>query len=213
MNNTKPVVKKTTLNELLAEGGLDANSKQIQDYLNSLKAMGIATQLTPEETYYFLKYCFTLNLNPLLREIHCVKMGNTMTPIVSYYEYVKRAEKNPLYQLPELTWVMEDKNGKPLPLAQQYIIASIQRKGETTKFTKIFYMAEWNKQQGEWLKKPRHMLEVRAVKNLLAVAFPNEVAAFETPLEYGEAQLTMKPTPVVANNTKQVASIMEDENE
>lgn len=186
--------KELSIVDIFQQENPECNVKQIKDYLGSLKAMGIAKQLNDQQMFYFLKYCYTLNLNPLLKEVHCVTYKNrdgsvSMTPIVSYYQYMRKAQQHPSFQMPELVWVVNDKDGNPLPIDDQYIIGSIQRKGETTKYTKIFVMREWNKRQGEWLTKPKHMLEVRATKNLLAIGYPDELAAYETPMEEMEVNI------------------------
>lgn len=208
-----PVVKQLTpmeqLKQMFENEQTDINNAQIARYINALKAFGIAQNLTIDQMYYFLSYCHTLKLNPMMREIHCVCYNNrdgttSMTPIVSYYEYIKRAEKHPCYQPPNLEWVLKDSDGKELPLMDQYIIGTIQRKGDTSKITKIFYMKEWHKQQGEWIKKPHHMLEVRAIKNLIAVAYPSETSAFETPLESMEATQIDVVEPIKESKIKQI---------
>lgn len=163
---------------------LDIKQIKLQEYLQALKTMGVAKNLNVQQMYIFIKYCYMLKLNPLLKQIHCVTYKNrdgstTMTPIISYSEYIKRAEKHPNYQLPEIKTIDRDENGKLLPLDQVYIIARVQRKGDTTSLEKVFYMSEWNKKTGEWLTKPKHMLYVRALKNILSIAYPNEIAEFE----------------------------------
>lgn len=163
---------------------LGVKESQVTEYLNAMRAMGIAKDLNASQTYTFLKYCFTLKLNPLLKQIHCVTYKNrdgttTMTPIISYSEYIKKAERSPYYQLPELTMVDRDKDGKLLPLDQVYIIARVKRKGDETTLEKVFYMNEWKKNQGLWLTQPKHMLHVRAMKNILALAYPSELADYE----------------------------------
>lgn len=194
----QPLTGREILDNLFESEKCSIDKAKQQEYINALKTFGVAQDLTPQQMYYFMKYCHTLNLNPLLKQIHCVvykgKNGNIMTPIVSYYEYIKKAEKHPLYQLPELEYVDYNPLTKePFKnIMDHYVIATVQRKGETTKLRKVFYMNEWNKQQGEWREKPRHMLEVRALKNILAVAYPSETADYETLQESWEAQLTQE---------------------
>lgn len=197
---------KEILESMFESEKLNIDKAKQMEYINALKSFGIAQDLTPQQMYYFIKYCHTLNLNPLLKQIHCVvykgKNGTVMTPIVSYYEYIKKAEKHPLYQLPELEYVDYNVLTKEpfKSIDDHYIIATVQRKGETTKLRKVFYMREWNKRQGEWLTKPRHMLEVRALKNILAVAYPSEIADYEAIQESFEAE-----TNKIENNNEQKA--------
>lgn len=177
------------LKALLQQSQIEFDDPRLQDYISSLQAMGIAKNLNANQMYHFLKYCYRLNLDPFLKQVHCVPFRDDIVPITSYYEYIKRASKHPNYQLPELEWVTTDHEGKELPVKDHKLIASIQRKGDTSTLRKVFYMHEWNLGHGEWAKKPHHMLEVRAIKNLLAVAYPDEVAALETPLEAYEAEI------------------------
>lgn len=176
--------KQETLLELFKAEKSDIKAEQIAEVVNALKAFGVAKDLNISQMYLFIKYCQKLKLNPLLKEIHCVCYKNrdgstTMTPIVSYMEYIKRAEKHPNYQLPELDLVDVGPDGKPLPLNQIYIEAKVQRKGETSVFKKRFYLREWRKETKTWNEQPINMLYVRAMKNILANAYPNEVSHFE----------------------------------
>lgn len=209
MNNNKELLDKM----LDLENSGISQAKQ-NEYINALKSFGVAQDLSPTQMYYFIKYCHTLNLNPLLKQIHCViyrgKNGTIMTPIVSYYEYIKKAEKHPLYQLPELEYVdINPLTKEPLDINDHYIIATVQRKGETTKLRKVFYMREWNKRQGEWLTKPRHMLEVRALKNILAIAFPGEISDYETLQESWEAAISNEQTSTI--DKEKIKGVMGDE--
>lgn len=172
------------LQQMFTNEKLNIKDTQVNEYLQALKTLGVAKNLNVQQMYIFMKYCHMLKLNPLLKQIHCVVYKNrdgstTMTPIISFTEYIKRAERHPNYQLPEIEMFDRDKDGKLLPLDQVYIIASVQRKGDTTTLRKTFYMNEWNKKTGEWITKPKHMLHVRAMKNILAIAYPNETAEFE----------------------------------
>lgn len=191
----KALSSKEILDNMFESENCGIDKAKQQEYINALKAFGVAQDLTPQQMYFFMKYCYTLNLNPLLKQIHCVvykgRNGNIMTPIVSYYEYIKKAEKHPLYQLPELEYVDYNPQTKePFKnINDHYVIATVQRKGEPTRLRKVFYMREWNKGQGEWITKPRHMLEVRALKNILAIAYPSETADYETMQEGWEAQI------------------------
>lgn len=157
--------------------------EKLVEYANVLDTMGILPEMSEKELYVFLKYCFSLGLNPLYGEVYCVpfkKGGKTiMTPVIAYSQYIKRASRHPKYQLPQTTIVLNDPEGKPLPQDKIHVIVSVKRKDDDTIFQKVYYMCEWRKNTPVWNNQPIDMLQTRAIKNALAICYPEEVAALE----------------------------------
>lgn len=169
---------------LFKSEGNEIQTKQIAEVYNAMQTMGIAKDLDASQMYIFLKYCMSLKLNPLLKQIHCVTYRNkdgsySMTPIISYNEYIKRASRNPLYQLPQTKLIGVDENGKINNLNDFAIEVIVKRKGDETEFKKVYFFREWRKNSPVWNERPVDMLYVRALKNSLAQAYPEEVGDFE----------------------------------
>lgn len=214
-------VKKMSMKDMLVKSfqaeGSDLTEQQIVGYMNEAKALGVATQLDIFQFYSFIKICKKLNLNPLLKQIYAYPANGANGPqivtVISYLQYLKAAEKHPKYQLPELTLVEKDENGKPLPLDDVYYIARVKRKGEETTLEKKFIMKEWSKNTAMWKKQPIHMLFVRTLKNILATAYPDAICDFEQ-LEFQNDvepdRVPAKKKPIVLE-PKQIS--IEDANE
>lgn len=171
--------------DLLVADNPAADKKLISLYVNGLKTLGVISQLNESQIYHFLRLCYDLKLDPLKKEIYAVTYknkegGNDLTIVISYLEFIKRAEKDPNYQIPNVTTITTDSNGKRIDFNDIYCIFEGKRKNDTNSFRKVFYMREWNKKQGEWNVKPIHMLEKTAMKNGLAWMYPNACTNFIT---------------------------------
>lgn len=152
-------------------------NKEIKAYIEALESLGLVKQLTPTQIYHFLRICIDYKLDPLKREIFCIpfsnKQGTTnISIVISYMEYIKSAEKNERYQVPTVTTITKDADGKDLKLGEYYTIFKGKRKGDEDYFERTFYMKEWNKGNGEWITKPIFMLEKTAMKNGLSWMYP-----------------------------------------
>lgn len=76
-------------NELITKTGVDAG--KIQKYL---EAMGLAANLTKNETQQFIEIAQGFGLNPFKREIYAGKYGDKFSVIVGFETYIKRAERS-----------------------------------------------------------------------------------------------------------------------
>lgn len=153
-------------------------SNQIKEYLNALEVMGLIKNLEPNQIYHFLRVCIDYKLDPLKKEIYCIPYRNrdgttTISIIISYMEYIKKAEQHPKYQVPSVTTYKVDSKGQALPPNQWYCVFEGKRKEDEVPFKRVFYMNEWNKANGEWGTKPIFMLEKTAMKNGLAWMYPD----------------------------------------
>lgn len=202
---TKELTKEEKAIELLTQENPSVNKNQLTSYINGLKVLGVLHQLSPSQIYHFLRICYDLKLDPLKKEIYAVTFKNRatnatdLTIVVSYLEYIKRAEKDPQYQMPTITTVTTDSSGKALDFNDTYCIFEGQRRNDNFKFRKVFYMREWNKKQGEWTNKPFHMLEKTAMKNGLAWLYPNACANYlpvEETIFNNEGELSDNDIPV-----------------
>lgn len=155
----------------------------LAEYINALDTMGTLPDMSEKELYVFLKYCFSLGLNPLYNEIYCVpfkKNGKVVNqPVIAYQEYIKRASRHPSYQLPETKVILTDENGKQLPKDLIHVVVTVKRKGDDSIFQKVYFMSEWNRNTPIWQKQPIDMLQTRALKNALAICYPEQVSSLE----------------------------------
>lgn len=202
-----------TLTTKFKNENFEVDNNKLVEYLQALETMVSLPELTPSELYVFLKYCFTLGLNPLFKEIYLVKFKGKNVPIIAYQEYVKRASRHPNYQLPETQVVMTDANGKPLPKDQIYVIAKVQRKGDNSVFQKVYLMSEWKKNSPIWETQPIDMLQTRAIKNILAIAYPEEVASLERYEMSGEVEVIKDSVKTIEEREKLKSLIGVKENE
>lgn len=185
MENTKKLPQQPVkpmnerLKALFETEGSEISIQEVNKRIFELQTLGIGTGLDIFQYYVFIKQCNDLGLSPLKKEIYVYKSGNQLTTIVSHLVYISKASKNPNYQLPELELHEYDKEGKKLPIEDVYYIASVKRKGDDTVLRKKFIMKEWSQNTTMWRKQPIHMLSVRALKNMLAIAYPDEVGTYE----------------------------------
>jgi phage recombination protein Bet len=117
-----------------------------------------------------------LGLDPLKREVHFVPFKNSVQVVVSYLEYVKRAEKTGLLNGWEVE-VGKDELG-------EYAIVRIYRKDWQYPFTWKTYLNEVKKDTATWKQMPIFMLKKVAITQAFRICFPNETSY----LPYEEAE-------------------------
>lgn len=121
-----------------------------------------------------------LGLDPVKREVHFVPYGHSVQMIVSYLEYVKRAERSGKLD----GWKVDfgkDEIG-------EYAEITIYRKDWREPFTWKVYMEEAKQNTPTWQKMPRFMLRKVAIAQGFRIAFPEETAQ----LPYEEAELPVQ---------------------
>lgn len=184
---------------------MEYDMNKLKEYINALNTMVSLPEMDEIELYTFLKYCFTLKLNPLFKEIYLVPMktkrGVKNVPVIAYQEYIKRASRNPKYQLPETEVVLHDSNGNMLPKDKIYVVARAKRKGDDSVLQKVYLMSEWMKPTSPvWMQSPVEMLQIRAIKNILAIAYPEEVSVLENYEVSGEVAVVKDNTNELETN-------------
>jgi hypothetical protein len=120
-----------------------------------------------------------LGLDPLKKEVHFVPFKNSVQVVVSYLEYVKRAEKTGLLN----GWEVEagkDELG-------EYAIVRIYRKDWQYPFTWKTYLNEVKKDTPTWKQMPIFMLKKAAITQAFRICFPNETS--HLPSEEAEAEM------------------------
>jgi len=137
-----------------------------------------------------------LGLDPVKKEVHFVPYSGSVQMIVSYTEYIKRAERSGKLN----GWKVDfgkDELG-------EYAQIEIHRKDWDTPFIWKVYMEEAKQNSPTWQKMPRFMLRKVAIAQGFRLAFPEETAE----LPYEEAEIptngfnpqpqpaTIEPEPV-----------------
>lgn len=124
----------------------------------------IAPKATDKELFMFMGICKAYGLNPMKREIHFIKYGESAASIVVGYEtYLKRAEKTGKLD----GWEVET-NGKTATI-------KIRRKDWKEPFIWTVEKSEFDKGQANWKTMPNFMLKKIAISQGFRLAFPVEM--------------------------------------
>ena len=126
-----------------------------------------------------------LGLDPVKKEVHFVPYSGSVQMIVSYTEYIKRAERSGKLN----GWKVDfgkDELG-------EYAQVEIHRKDWDTPFIWKVYMEEAKQNSPTWQKMPRFMLRKVAIAQGFRLAFPEETA--ELPYEEAEMSYQQQPQP------------------
>lgn len=118
-----------------------------------------------------------LGLDPVKKEVHFVPYSGSVQMIVSYTEYIKRANRSGKLD----GWKVEygkDEIG-------EYAKIIIRRKDWSDPFEWKVYMEEAKQESPTWEKMPRFMLRKVAIAQGFRLAFPEETAE----LPYEEAEM------------------------
>lgn len=142
----------------------------------------ICPEATDKELFIFLNTCKSFNLNPMKREVHLIKYGNSPAQIVTGYEvYLKRAERTGKV------------NGWGVSVAEdgKSATVTIHRKDWSQPFTWTAYRAEFDKGQANWRTMPLFMLRKVAMAQAFRICFPDEMGG-----------LPYLPEEISANNSE-----------
>jgi len=129
--------------------------------LEIVKALGLARKL---------------GLDPLRKEVHLVPFKGSVQLVVSYLEYIKRAERSGKLDGWEVR-LGKDEFG-------EFAEVEIFRKDWEHSFTWRAYLNEVKKDTPNWKAMPLFMLRKTAIAQAFRLAFPEETQ--ELPLEEGE---------------------------
>ena len=142
--------------------------KVTDNSLNSyLTSMGLAAKLNEKEKNQFLEISKAYNLNPFKREIYCVKYGDTLSIIVGYESYIKRAERSGLLD----GWSIKTEGvGNDLKA-----IVTINRKDWRLPFVHETYFREYVQNNRFWKEKPITMIKKVAIAQAFRMAFSSEI--------------------------------------
>ena len=121
-----------------------------------------------------------LGLDPLHRQVHLVPFKGTVQLVVSYTEYLRRAERSGKLN----GWVArlgKDEFG-------EYAEVEIYRKDWEHSFKWRVYLNEVKKDTPSWKNMPLFMLRKVAISQAFKLAFPEETQELEGILEEGEVE-------------------------
>jgi phage recombination protein Bet len=161
MNENKEIMIKTNTNEVV-----EVNDNLIVEYMN---AFGIAKNLNEEQKKQFIEVAKAFQLNPFKREIHCIPYGGSLTLIVGYEVYLKRAERSGKLAGWKV-WTegkLEDRSLKA--------ICEIWRKDWATSLRHEVYYSEYARNTQIWKEKPHTMIKKVAIAQAFRLAFPDEL--------------------------------------
>ena len=199
-NNEKEIVVKNNTNEVI-----QVTDDLIVEYM---EAFGIAKELKEEQKKQFIHVAKSFQLNPFKREIYCIPYGNTLTIIVGYETYLKRAERSGKLAGWKV-WTegkLEDRTIKA--------ICEIWRKDWTTSFRHEVYYSEYERNTNIWREKPYTMIKKVAIAQAFRLAFPDELGGMpytaEEQWENGiiekiEHQVVKQEVPIIEVQTEQKA--------
>ena len=118
-----------------------------------------------------------LGLDPIKKEVHFVPYSGSVQMIVSYTEYIKRAERSGKLDGWKVEYGKDDLG--------EYAKIIIRRKDWSEPFEWKVYMEEAKQNSPTWQKMPRFMLRKVAIAQGFRLAFPEETAE----LPYEEAEM------------------------
>lgn len=128
----------------------------------------IAPKATDKELFMFMGISKAYGLNPLKREIHFVKYGDSPASIIVGYEtYLKRAERTGKLDGWKC-WIDKDALGEKA-------VIEIKRKDHSMPIRWEVYRNEFDKQQSTWKSMPTFMLKKVAIAQGFRLAFPEEI--------------------------------------
>lgn len=124
-----------------------------------------------------IKLSKELGLNPIEREVHFVPYGNSVQLIVSYLEYIKRAERSGKLDGWKIRYGKDD--------IGEYAEVIIHRKDWSHPFEWRTYLKEAKRNTPIWKEMPLFMLKKTAIAQAFRICFPEELSH----LPYEEAEL------------------------
>lgn len=133
-----------------------------------------------------------LGLDPVKKQVHMVPFGKSVQLIVSYLEYIKRAERSGKL------------NGWQVQIVEQPEVkakVTIWRKDWEKPFEWEVYLKEAQRNTPTWREMPLFMLRKVAIAQAFRIAFPEEVG--ELPYEEAEMEGVITPQQVVIQQEPQ----------
>ena len=100
--------------ELVYQTQMNEQVKLSLDICRKLASTKPGVELTTTEALMFLKTCRTYQLDPILRQIYCIKYdaSKVASLVIARDTYVRIADRHPSYQGYETGWIITDKTGK-----------------------------------------------------------------------------------------------------
>lgn len=155
----------------------------------------IAPNATDKELFMFMGIAKSYGLNPMKREIHFVKYGNSPASIIVGYEtYLKRAERTGMLDGWKC-WIEKDGIGEKA-------VIEIKRKDQSVPIRWEVYRSEFDRQQSTWKAMPTFMLKKVAIAQGFRLAFPGDLGGMpyipeEMPdIKGGGVSETLPTTPI-----------------
>ena len=162
---------------------MTAQIQKAEDFKTKLEQVRLLfptlAKVKDEEVIKALSVAKHLGLDPTKKEVHFVPYSGTVQLIVSYTEYIKRAERS------------KKLNGWKVDFGKdelgEYAEITIYRKDWQEPFVWKVYMEEAKQNSPTWQKMPRFMLRKVAIAQGFRLAFPEETAE----LPYEEAEISV----------------------
>ncbi|MEM3426713.1 RecT family recombinase [Hydrogenobacter thermophilus] len=132
-----------------------------------------------------------LGLDPIRRECHLVPFKNSVQIVISYLEYIKRAERSGRLAGWE---VQVGKDG-----LGEFAEVVIHRKDWTYPFRWRVYLQEAQKNTPSWQQQPLFMLRKVAIAQGFRLAFPEELSH----MPYTEEEISPQEIPIQAQETSE----------
>lgn len=150
------------------------------------------TGVSDEEIIKGLALAQYLGLDPIKKQVHMIPFGKSIQLVVSYLEYIKRAERTGkldgwqvvVYEQPEI-----------------HARVTIWRKDWQKPFEWSVYLKEVQKNSQIWREMPLFMLRKVAIAQAFRLCFPEEVG--ELPYEEAEMEGVITPQQVVIQQEPQ----------
>ena len=140
----------------------------------------------------------TLELNPLKKEVHFVPYSGSVQLIVSYTEYIKRAERSKKLNGWKVSFGKDD--------IGEYADVVIYRKDWDYAFEWRVYLKEAQQNTPIWKKMPLFMLRKTAIAQAFRLAFPEETAE----LPYEEAEISYQEETISEAQKKYILDLLTD---
>ncbi|MGN0983448.1 MAG: phage recombination protein Bet [Gemmiger sp.] len=169
----------------------------VKNYLVS----GNADRVTDQEIVMFINLCKYNGLNPWLREVYCIKYGNSpATMVVGKETFQKRADADPNYDGQQAGVIVLGADGSVkqregcLVLPEEQLVggwAKVYRKDRAYPSTAEVSLDEYlgrksdGSPNGQWTSKPATMIRKVALVQALREAFPARLGAMYAAEERG----------------------------
>lgn len=193
-------------NEMIQKSGVDTG--KIQKYL---EAMGLAANLTKNETEQFIEIAQGFGLNPFKREIYAGKYGDKFSVIVGFETYIKRAERSGKLSGWQVTTAGNVNFEKP---KQSTLVATITIHRTDFKFPFVHevYFSEYygTRRDGSltdfWRNKPTTMIKKVAMAQGFRLCFSDELGGMPytaEELQHETSSIPISPSEIIETKVSQ----------